>query len=164
MMAIPLRGTSGKRVKSVINGETILFVGAHFEVNTSTNEITKYYFAGASRIATPALHQTQCGANVRKYIVPESMTLNYLLGDHLGSTSLAVNAATGEKIETRYKACPYGMLREGEVRYSTPNTTLPMLYTFTGQRSYVNDEATDFREAASVFDLYDNRFLCFNRA
>ena len=47
-------------------------------------------FAGASRIA------------VRKYIVPQMTTLTYLVEDHLGSTSLAVDASTGEVIETRY--------------------------------------------------------------
>ena len=72
----------GQRVKSVVNGETILFAGGHYE--QKGNEITKYYFAGASRIA------------VRKYIVLQTTTLSYLVGDHLGSTSLAVNASTGD--------------------------------------------------------------------
>jgi hypothetical protein len=46
------------------------------------------------------------------------------------------------------------VLREGEVRYreaspeqsegdTTPNTTLSTRYTFTGQYSYVSDDATD---------------------
>jgi hypothetical protein len=39
-------------------------------------------------------------------------------------------------IETRYKAW-------GEVRYTTPNLTLPTRNTFTGQYSYVSDDATD---------------------
>ncbi|MEK6753961.1 MAG: hypothetical protein AABZ00_17010 [Chloroflexota bacterium] len=73
---------------------------------------------------------------MRKYIGPQSNTLTYLLGDHLGSTSLTVDAATSEVIETRYKAW-------GEVRYTTPNKTLPTRNTFTGQFSYVADEATD---------------------
>jgi hypothetical protein len=36
-------------VKSIINSETTLFVGAHYEVRGS--EVNKYYFAGATRIA-----------------------------------------------------------------------------------------------------------------
>jgi YD repeat-containing protein len=86
----------GQRVKSVINGVTIYFVGGYYEFNDATDEVSKYYFAGASRIA------------VRKYTVPQTTTLTYLvstgstqrLGDHastllstsLGSTSLAVDA------------------------------------------------------------------------
>jgi YD repeat-containing protein len=64
----------GRRVRSVMDGETILFVGAHYEVKGS--EITKYYFAGASRIA------------MRKYTIPQSMSVEYFLTDHLGSTSM----------------------------------------------------------------------------
>jgi hypothetical protein len=77
----------GKRVKAVENGVTTLFIGSHYEVTGST--VTKYYYAGATRIA------------VRKQTVPQNSTLTYLLGDHLGSTSLAVDASTGEVVETR---------------------------------------------------------------
>ena len=113
-------------MKSVINGETIYFVGGYYEKKGS--EITKYYGAGASRIA------------VRKYLIPQYDTLNYILGDHLGSTSITVDADTGNKVETRYK--PWG-----EVRYTTEDLTepieeitLPTRYTFTGQYSdsYIN--------------------------
>ncbi len=46
----------------------------------------------------------------------QDMTLTYLLGDHLGSTSLTTDK-TGEKVsEIHHKPCPYGMLREGEIR------------------------------------------------
>ena len=138
----------GRRVKSVVNGETILFAGGHFELNATTGEVSKYYFAGASRIA------------VRKYTVPQTTTLTYLVGDHLGSTSLAVDASTGEVIETRYK--PWG-----EVRWTTENKSLPTRFTFTGQYSYVNDDATDLGAAgfglmfynARWYDPYLNRFV-----
>jgi YD repeat-containing protein len=59
----------GQKVKSVINGETTLLIGGHFEKKGS--EITKYYFAGASRIA------------MRKYTIPQSMMLEYLLAQGL---------------------------------------------------------------------------------
>jgi len=134
-------------VKSVVNGETILFAGGHYELNSTTGEVSKYYFAGASRIA------------VRKYIVPQTTTLTYLVGDHLGSTSLAVDASTGDVVQTRYK--PWG-----EVRFTTANATLPTRYTFTGQYSYVSDDATDLGNAgfglmfynARWYDPYLNRF------
>jgi RHS repeat-associated protein len=110
----------GKRVKSVMDGETILFAGGHYEKKGST--ITKYYFAGASRVA------------MRKYTIPQNMTVEYMLGDHLGSTSLTTDA-NGVKIsELRYK--PWG-----ETRYewtdapaTTPTYELTK-YQYTGQYS-----------------------------
>ncbi|GER79659.1 conserved hypothetical protein [Candidatus Denitrolinea symbiosum] len=129
----------GQRVKSVVNGETILFAGGHYELNSTTGEVSKYYFAGASRIA------------VRKYIVPQTTTLTYLVGDHLGSTSLAVDTSTGDVVQTRYK--PWG-----EVRFTTANTTLPTRYTFTGQYSYVSDDATDLGNAGFGLMFYNARW------
>ncbi len=128
----------GRRVKAVENGVTTLFIGAHYEVKGS--EITKYYFAGMQRIA------------MRKYTIPQNSTLTYLLGDHLGSTSLAVDSVTGETVETRYK--PWG-----EVRYTTANKTLPTRYTFTGQFSYVSDEATDLGSAGFGLLFYNARWV-----
>ncbi len=81
---------------------TTYFIGGYYEQTGST--ITKYYFARAQWVA------------MRKYVVPQSDTLTYLFGDHLGSTSLAVTG--NEVIETRYK--PWG-----EVRFTTPSKTLP---------------------------------------
>ena len=135
-------------MKSVINGETTLFVGGHYEVLNpgSGQTVTKYYFAGASRIA------------MRKTIFPQSDTLTYLLGDHLGSTSLAIDADTDEVIETRYK--PWG-----EVRFTTEDLiepieeiTLPTRYTCTGQYSYVDDEATDLGAAGFGLMFYNARW------
>jgi hypothetical protein len=130
----------GQRVKSVINGETIYFVGGYYEKKGS--EITKYYFSGASKIA------------MRKYIVPQTTTLTYLLGDHLGSTSLTVDADTGNKVETRYK--PWG-----EVRFTTTDKTIPTRYTFTGQYSHISDEATDLHIPVHRTDnsTTDSRFV-----
>jgi RHS repeat-associated protein len=111
----------GRRVESDMDGDMILFIGSYYEFNDTTNEVTKYYFGGASVIA------------VRKYIIPQSQTLNYLLGDHLASTSIVTDDTGSLIMETRYK--PWG-----EVRYTTPNMTLPTRYTFTGQYSdsYIN--------------------------
>jgi RHS repeat-associated protein len=87
---------------------------------------------------------------MRKYTIPQSMSVEYLLGDHLDSTSLTTDANGAKVSELRYKLCPLrytsGVLRKGELRYtwtSAPATTpaykLPS-YTFTGQYSdsYIN--------------------------
>ncbi|MBV6396392.1 MAG: hypothetical protein HFACDABA_01990 [Anaerolineales bacterium] len=101
----------GKRVKSMMDGETILFVGGHYEKQGT--DVTKYYFAGTQRIA------------VRK-----SGTLSFLLSDHLGSTSITTDANGNRVSETRYKAW-------GEVRFT--EGVLPTKYSFTGQYSHVED-------------------------
>ena len=70
------------------------------------------------------------------------MAVEYLLGDHLGSTSITTDASGTKVSEMRYK--PWG-----EVRYSwtdsnlntTPTYALTR-YTFTGQYSYMDDPST----------------------
>jgi len=110
----------GKRVKSIINSAIITyFVGAHYEVSGST--ITKYYYAGSQRIA-----------------MRSNGTLNYLLGDHLGSTSLTTDAAGNKVSEVRYKAW-------GEVRYATDG--MPTKYQYTGQFSYETEFGLYFYNA-----------------
>ena len=118
----------GKRVKSIMGAETILFVGAHYEIKNGS-EITKYYFAGSTRIA------------MRKYQIPQPMMVEYMLSDHLGSTSLTADANGNKVLEIRYKAW-------GEIRAtwtSSPSTTpaykMP-LYQYTGQASYMDDPLT----------------------
>ena len=118
----------GKRVKSIMGAETILFVGAHYEIKNGS-EITKYYFAGSTRIA------------MRKYQIPQPMMVEYMLSDHLGSTSLTADANGNKVLEIRYKAW-------GEIRAtwtSSPSTTpaykVP-LYQYTGQAAYLDDPLT----------------------
>jgi RHS repeat-associated protein len=79
----------------------------------SGETITKYYFAGASRVA------------MRK-----GTSMYYLLGDHLGSTSIVTNGVGTVVSENRYKAW-------GEVRYTSGTT--PTKYTYTGQYTYTSD-------------------------
>jgi RHS repeat-associated protein len=107
----------------------------HFEFNDTTGEVTKYYRAGAQTVA------------MRKVLVPQYDTLTYLLGDHLGSTSLTTDTSGNLLVETRYK--PWG-----EVRYTTQHSTLPTRYTYTGQYSYVDDEATDLGGAGFGLMFY----------
>jgi len=68
---------------------TTYFVGNYYEV-TGTS-VTKYYYAGGQRIA-----------------MRSNGTLNYLIGDHLGSTSLVTDASGNVVTSQRYKACPQG--------------------------------------------------------
>lgn len=136
---------NGQRVKAIYNGETTYFVGGYFEQKGS--EITKYYFAGGSRIA------------MRKYTVPVSMKVEYMLGDHLGSTSITTDT-TGEKIsEMRYT--PWGEVRSHWIKpnlSTTPAYRLP-IYSFTGQRSYMDDPSTTEIEGFGLMDynarMYD---------
>jgi len=109
-------------VKSIVNGETIRFVGGYYERKGS--QITKYYMAGAARVA------------MRKYTIPQSMTVEYMLGDHLGSTSITTDSNGAMVSEMRYK--PWG-----ELRYTwtdAPANTSPAYeltrYQYTGQYSY----------------------------
>jgi RHS repeat-associated protein len=108
----------GARIQSVMDGETIVFIGNHYEIsNPGPNQIvTKYYMAGATRVA------------MRK-----GGTLSYLIGDHIGSTSLTTDANGNRTSELRYKAF-------GETRFFFG--TMPTRYTFTGQYAYNDDPST----------------------
>ena len=115
----------GRRVKSIFNNNatTTYFVGTHYEVtNPGANQtITKYYYAGAQRIA-----------------MRTNGTLNYLLGDHLGSTSLVTDSAGNKVNEQRYKVW-------GETRYIFGNEKTK--YQYTGQFSYMSDFGLMFYNA-----------------
>jgi RHS repeat-associated protein len=113
---------------------------AGYEVKNpgASQEVSKYYFAGASRIA------------VRKYTVPVSMALEYTLADHLGSASITTDKDGVKVSEIRYK--PWG-----EVRYSS--SVLPTRYTFTGQYSYVGDAATGLGNNGFGLMFYNARWL-----
>jgi RHS repeat-associated protein len=121
----------GKRVKSILTtnlgSTTTFFVGTHYEVTGST--VTKYYYAGTQRIA------------MRK-----DGELFYLIGDHLGSTSIVTDDAGQVVSETRYTAW-------GEVRYNSGVT--PTDYTYTGQYSYTADFGLMFYNAR-WYDPYLN--------
>jgi len=71
---------------------TTRFVGNYYEVTDSA--VTKYYYAGGSRIA------------MRKYNIPQNMEVEYFLGDHLGSTSITTDSSGNKVSEMRYTACP----------------------------------------------------------
>jgi RHS repeat-associated protein len=96
----------GKQIKATVNGVTTYYVGNHYEVKNSV--VTKYYFAGATRLA-----------------VRTGGTLSYLLGDHLGSSSVTTDANGVKTASALYKAF-------GETRYTLGNLNTD--YHFTGQR------------------------------
>jgi RHS repeat-associated protein len=101
----------GKRVLSTEGITTTVYLGNYFEMSVSggvTNTV-KYYYAGTERIA---MRQND-GA------------VKWLLGDHLGSTSLVYDGS--ETIRQGYKAW-------GERRFILGGEQLPTTFCYTGQR------------------------------
>ncbi len=89
----------------MVNGIVTYYVGAHYKktVQGSQQNERKYYFAGANRIAM--LAPQGCSASLRK-----NGTLTWLLTDHLGSTSVSVNASGNLVSSLRYTA--FGEVRD----------------------------------------------------
>ena len=111
MTATYVYDADGNRVKSVLNGETVIYVGNLYEkkVVGSTTTHTKYYYFGGRRIAMRV-----------------AGTLSWLLSDHLGSTTVTADGATGARTaELWYK--PWG-----EPRGAAFGVT-PTQRRFTGQ-------------------------------
>jgi RHS repeat-associated protein len=109
----------GQRVVATEGITTTVFVGNCFKwqivdhgTYTST-QITKYYYADGTRVAM------QRGGEGTKY----------LLGDHLGSASVVLNADGTQLGAQGYR--PWGAVNFTE-------GTIPTEYTFTGQFSYVS--------------------------
>jgi RHS repeat-associated protein len=95
----------GARVRSTINGVTTLYAGLiEYELGMLGGTLTKYYDAGGQRIA-----------------VRNGATLNFLLNDHLGSTSVTLNKLGTETGELRYSAW-------GETRYTSGTTPTDRQY------------------------------------
>ncbi len=99
----------GNRVKGTVGSTTITYIGNYLEWKTSTSDMKRYYYAGSTRVAMRT----------------GSSTLNYLLGDHLGSTATTANSCGTRTAEIRY----YPWVTE---RYTSGTT--PTTYRFTGQR------------------------------
>ena len=99
----------GNRVKATVGGTTTTYIGSYFEWTGSTSNMKNYYYSGSTRVAMRT----------------GSSTLNYLLGDHLGSMAITANSSGAKSAELRYY--PWGTER---YTYSTTPTT----YHFTGQR------------------------------
>jgi RHS repeat-associated protein len=125
----------GKRVKSIIEtnvgSTTTYFVGNYYEITGGV--VTKYYYAGSQRIA-----------------MRENGVLSFILSDHLGSTSLVINASGVVISDIKYKTW-------GETRYE--NASNPTNYTYTGQYTYTSDFGLMFYESR----WYDPSLGRFNK-
>jgi YD repeat-containing protein len=97
----------GNRVKTTFGATTTVYVGNTYERDNGST-VRKYYYEGGVRVAMRTGGQTY-----------------YLLGDHLGSTNVTYNTATGSLTAQRFY--PWGTVRPG------PNNALPTGYTYTGQ-------------------------------
>jgi len=130
-IAIFVYDGDGNRVKSTLSSVTTAFIGSHTEWVVSSGSLTRYFYAGSTRVA------------MRK-----NNTVYYLLGDHLGSTSVTTDQ-NGQNLGSQY------YLPWGEVRYS--NGTLQTKYTYTGQYSNVSDFGLMYYKAR-WYDPYLNRW------
>jgi RHS repeat-associated protein len=111
----------GRRVKGTVGGVTTTYIGNYFEWSGSAATMKKYYYAGGTRIA------------VRDGAGGGTAGLLWLVGDHLGSTSVVANSSGGLQSRVLYKAW-------GEPRYAS--ASLPTQYTYTEQYSYTDDITT----------------------
>jgi hypothetical protein len=75
----------GNRVKGMVGGVIITYIGDYYEWSGST--ATSYYYAGSVRVA-----------------MRQGSTLSYLFADQLGSTSVVANSSGSKTAEVRYKA------------------------------------------------------------
>ncbi len=139
----PRSGERGNMVKSVLNEVVTYYVGAHYEkkVQSSQKNERKYYFADTSRIAM--LAPQGCSASPRKNGI-----LTWLLSDHLGSTSVTVDASGNLVSSLRYTAF-------GEVRAASGTTSTD--YRYTGQRS--DAEIGLYYYVARFYDPALGRFI-----
>jgi hypothetical protein len=103
----------GKRVKGTVASVTTSYIGNYFEWTGSTSTMKKYYYAGSTWVAMRT----------------GSSTLNFLLGDHLGSNAITTSSSGDRTAEIRYM--PWGTNR-----YT--NGTSPTTYQYTGQRIEIN--------------------------
>ncbi|MBW8012824.1 MAG: hypothetical protein FVQ83_16530 [Chloroflexi bacterium] len=71
----------GNMVKSVVNGVTTFYAGRHYQVEVDGGDTTirKYYAAGGQMIA------------VRTKVNLDPSVVNWILGDHLGSSNVTAN-------------------------------------------------------------------------
>jgi RHS repeat-associated protein len=127
----------GKLVVSIENGITTTLIGEHYEWRGAGASMTRYYYAGATRLAM------RVGAGTG------TEGVQFLLGDHLGSTSVTADGSGGSVVRQGYT--PWGA-----VRYQVGGT-LSTPYRFTGQRESSSTGLQWFR--SRWYDPFLNRFL-----
>lgn len=99
----------GRRVKGTTTPGTTYYIGDYYERDAG-GTVRKYYSIGGQRVAMYDGSQAQ---------------VRYLLGDHLGSTSVTASTSATKVAELLYKAW-------GETRYTSGTT--PTTRRFTGQQ------------------------------
>ena len=122
----------GNRVKATMGGTTTTYISSYYEWTGSTSTMKKYYYAGETRVAMRT----------------GSSTLNFLLGDHLGSTAITANSNGVKSGEIMYY--PWGTER---YIYGTTPTT----YHFTGQR--LENLIGLYYYGSRWYDPYLNRWI-----
>ena len=123
----------GQRVMGVEGGITTVYIGNYFEWKGSTSTMVRYYYAGAERVAMRT---------------GEADPL-WLLGDHLGSTSVAANYDGSLYTRQGYKAW-------GEKRFIQGISPLPTTFRYTGQRE--SETFGLYFYGARWYDSYLNRW------
>jgi RHS repeat-associated protein len=101
----------GKRVIGTEGVTSTVYIGNYFEWKGSTSSMVRYYYAGAERVA-----MRSGAANPL-----------WLVGDHLGSTSVVANYDGTLYARQGYKAW-------GEKRFPAGTSPLPTTFRYTGQR------------------------------
>ena len=96
-------------MKGTVNGITTVYIGSYFEWTGSTSSMVSYYYAGGVRVS-----------------MRTGTTLQWLIGDHLGSTSVATDNSDAKTGGMGYK--PWG-----EIEPATTWGTIPTKHRFTGQ-------------------------------
>lgn len=94
----------GNRVKATTNGNVTLYLGMHAEYEVGSGTLRSYFFAGERRLAIRERIQTT---------LTSGNVVSFLVGDHLGSTSVTVNSNGQVIADLRYTAwgetrCCYG--------------------------------------------------------
>jgi RHS repeat-associated protein len=106
----------------VYGSRTVAYIGNYYEWDASANTPTKYYYAGAERVAMRT--GTGSGTTGLKWLLDNHASTTLSTG--LGSTAITADGVTGTKLsELRYK--PWG-----EIRYASQPTMTDRRYT--GQR------------------------------
>jgi hypothetical protein len=77
---------NGALVKKVGGGQTTVYVGNYYEKNVTTGQVTRYYFFGSQRIA-----------------MRRDGVVQYVLADHLRSTTLVLDQNGAKVDEIRYR-------------------------------------------------------------
>jgi RHS repeat-associated protein len=104
----------GQRVKSTAGGVTTVFIGNYYQWTGSTSTAIRYYYAGSQRIAMRA----------------GTSNPQWILGDHLSSTTTIADATGGWVGTQLYRAWGEDRLSQGSI---------PTKYRYTGQYDYQSE-------------------------